>query len=443
MFGFSSYAQDLINFAQRLCYSKKKLCLSGRLKERCDLRMHTPDIMIYKGEKETKYQLYIEDYVMSYLKNYGKMKRQGQIFFYGLREQEKRTYYIYGAASERQLVFFRKYALLEEILYRGREDMPVFAVQEGNGEYELSGYHIFYQSNEEMQGYMIEQRKALEQEEKSGQEQRDKLDLAIARKKQAKKELRNGSDRKSNKTERSEHTVHMETERTAAKQRSWLMAIQLSAVFILLTAIIINSTNSYGKLKELGQAAVEVFFTMENQDAVRENARQTGKGISESENAVSEMENVSGTTDADDSNAVVRDGGILYLTDFEEELALENGQDTESKETDAIGNDAESNTNTDDGTDSQNNMDKASDADGTNNGDSETDDTQTVDVIEEASAQAYGRTFAEYYQIEKGDTLYKISQKLYGDITRVEEICELNQISDPDNIKYGQKILLP
>ena len=33
-------------------------------------KMTAADIVVHKGEKEEKYQLYVEDYVMSYLKNY-------------------------------------------------------------------------------------------------------------------------------------------------------------------------------------------------------------------------------------------------------------------------------------------------------------------------------------------------------------------------------------
>lgn len=386
--------------------------------------MQTPDIMIYKGAKEEKYRLYIEDYVVSYLKNYGKEKKQGQIFFYGLRESGKRTFYIYGAASEKQLAFFRKYALLEEILYRYQDDMPMFAIREGNGEYELSGYHIFYQSNEEMQSYMVEQRKAMEQEEKE-QAGQSKLDLAIAKKKQT------GSAK----------TVHMETERAAARQRSGLMAVQLSAVFILLIAIVINSTNSYGKLQELGQAATEVFFAMENQDAVRESAGQEQEDKSDQE-IISNQENEKKIQDMDQSEVVHRDGATLYLTEFGEELALENRQDAaaeEVDEADAPWTDAEE----DDISQGDGDKNDALQNDADEKDDLQDSANKEPDVIEEASAQAYGRTFAEYYQIEKGDTLYKISQKLYGDTSKVEDICELNQISDPDNIKYGQKILLP
>lgn len=47
------------------------------------------------------------------------------------------------------------------------------------------------------------------------------------------------------------------------------------------------------------------------------------------------------------------------------------------------------------------------------------------------------------YIIKKGDTLSDISFKNYGTGTRVSEICNLNCIENPDDIKIGQKIILP
>ena len=57
--------------------------------------------------------------------------------------------------------------------------------------------------------------------------------------------------------------------------------------------------------------------------------------------------------------------------------------------------------------------------------------------------QALSRNVTRYYEIEKGDTLYTISREIYGDLSKVQQICELNHIEDPDNISYGQKIILP
>ena len=47
------------------------------------------------------------------------------------------------------------------------------------------------------------------------------------------------------------------------------------------------------------------------------------------------------------------------------------------------------------------------------------------------------------YTIKRGDTLIGICMARYGSDERVAEICRLNGITNPDDIKVGQKILLP
>ena len=47
------------------------------------------------------------------------------------------------------------------------------------------------------------------------------------------------------------------------------------------------------------------------------------------------------------------------------------------------------------------------------------------------------------YEVGKGETLYGICWKTYGNLNFLEEICTLNQLSDVDRILAGQKLLLP
>lgn len=47
------------------------------------------------------------------------------------------------------------------------------------------------------------------------------------------------------------------------------------------------------------------------------------------------------------------------------------------------------------------------------------------------------------YTVQRGDTLLSISRERYGTMKRVKEICDLNQITNPDSIQIGQTILLP
>ena len=47
------------------------------------------------------------------------------------------------------------------------------------------------------------------------------------------------------------------------------------------------------------------------------------------------------------------------------------------------------------------------------------------------------------YVVSKGDTLYGICISFYGDAELLEEVCRINRIEDKNNILCGQKILLP
>lgn len=48
-----------------------------------------------------------------------------------------------------------------------------------------------------------------------------------------------------------------------------------------------------------------------------------------------------------------------------------------------------------------------------------------------------------YHTVVKGDTLWAIAQKYYGNGSRYPEIAKANNISNPDVISVGQKLLIP
>ncbi len=378
--------------------------------------MEISDIVIHKGEKDKKYQLYVEDYVMSYLKKYGKAQRNRRIFFFGTKDSDGKKYHLYGAGLQRQISYFEQMEYLGEISCRFEMDMPIFFVQERNRNYELSGYFIFYQTNEAMQNYMIEQRK---EQDREGIPQQPKNPEEESRqtKRALKTEQRIQNIKKQRQTEREEEkegsAVPDKSEKPKMQMRNlWqnkksvLLAVQLTAVFIILAAIIINATNSYDKLEDLNQAAVEVFFAMENEDAAEDNRIDSLAATDNITEDAVEIENNSFVEEAqgtvaediteDITEEVLPEGKTLYLADLEEQIKEEEVKEEQGKE-----------------------------------------EAKEEEVNEEIKQSD------KYYQIKKGDTLYTISQKEYGNTLRVREICELNQIEDPDNIKYGQKILLP
>ncbi len=51
----------------------------------------------------------------------------------------------------------------------------------------------------------------------------------------------------------------------------------------------------------------------------------------------------------------------------------------------------------------------------------------------------------QYHEVEKGDTLWKIAEKYYGDGNLYKDIFEANKdiLKDPNMIKIGQKLRIP
>ncbi len=51
----------------------------------------------------------------------------------------------------------------------------------------------------------------------------------------------------------------------------------------------------------------------------------------------------------------------------------------------------------------------------------------------------------QYHEVKKGDTLWKIAEKYYGDGSLYKTIFEANKdiLKNPDMIKLGQKLHVP
>ena len=47
------------------------------------------------------------------------------------------------------------------------------------------------------------------------------------------------------------------------------------------------------------------------------------------------------------------------------------------------------------------------------------------------------------YTVQSGDSLALICRRFYGNLDKMDEICELNSISNPNRLTPGQKIILP
>lgn len=387
--------------------------------------MRQSSIIIHKGGKEDKYEIYVEDYVLSYLKEETGTLELSEYYFYGFKEKYGRKYTIYGAGRDKHIAVFDKYSLLEEIGCRLTQAGPVFWVREGTDTYEIKGYEIFYQDNKEMQTYLIDWKSRNKERRRNGETDRVRGTTLDERRKE---------QRIPQKT-----TSYYETPADRMTQSHTpysAISVQLGVILIVLVAIVINSTNSYDKMQQLNQSASEVFFAMENQEA--ENAEKTGGS---KDDIVVERDQSQGED-------------VLKLAAIEnEEQASDAGEisDEETPQADEGETTAPQGNHEDDEEpeESEEPLQHASGEEneaqpGENEGDSEQAETgEDASEGKEEEVEALSRNVARYYKVERGDTLYTISQKIYGDTTHVQRICELNQITDPDRIRYGQKIILP
>lgn len=337
------------------------------------------------------YAIYIEDYVLSYLKREVDSLELSEIFFYGKRQSGGKKLFVYGAGREKEIAAFAKYELLDELVCRLTQAGPVFMVRQENGEYKVSGFQTFYENNEAMQNYLIEWTSG-EGGQRAGRELNWKRNEPAAARETA--------------------AAQAPFEAEGKKRAGSAMSVQLCLILVVLAAIVISSTNSYEKMERLNQSAREVFFAIENQEAGQEE-------ISEDVPADDKEQREKRT-----EILVERDTGIdetLVEDTARAETVDQAGEDTTVLEAPAQTDESQG-----EAGEKEENASKEDSA-----------------VQEDSSEEALSRNITRYYEVERGDTLYTISQKIYGDASRVGKICELNEISNPDKIREGQKIILP
>lgn len=359
-------------------------------------------------EGKKKYSIYVEDYVLSYLRREADSLELSEIYFYGSRQDNGRKIFVYGAGRDKGIEVFAKYEPLSELVCRLTQAGPVFMVRESNGECNVNGFQIFYENNEAMQSYLLEWTGSAD------------------RKKDTEKEI----------VQEAGLPILISPEGKPKKEVHGAISVQLCLILMLLTAIVITSTDSYDKMKQLNQSAKEVFFAIENQEAEDnsgnfENAEKQDEIVVErNESADREREREIG-----DAGAMTDIGSVSLeeTMDTEENAQEEDFIKTENNPEEGILKSVQDEL-------SEEAKDQKQDMR------SEEEEDQDSPGTEKESAEgeeALSRSVTRYYEVEEGDTLYTISRKIYGDFSRVEKICEVNQITDPDKIRSGQRIILP
>ena len=230
------------------------------------------------------------------------------------------------------------------------------------------GYYIFYERNEAMQRYMVETGDGESIEVK--EEFEDRATRSFRTLVQEKKDL--------------------------SGQKRVMTFLYTASTFLVMVVLVIGFTliNNYEKMEGLEMALTEISQSLESQEGQAE--LSTADGEQELAKAV-ELENAKAQ---------------------EDRTAEEEEQEKPEAEEEAGQEEPEAEPQT------------------------EEPEDQEQESAEEAISQNVV-SIPESYTVQKGDTLLKISRKIYGQDNKIDDICSLNGIEDINHILVGQKLLLP
>ena len=387
------------------------------------------------GEPEENRKIYIEDYVITYLKRFAKeeplgsriavllgdSERMGGIPYLFIRSAValKELEYSEGGIPFTDEVWAEVYSAVKEYfpaqdilgwflsvpgypmeldpgLARihvncfGGVDKVLLAAEPTDGDEDFfayengrltrqKGYYIFYEKNEAMQRFMIDTGDGESIDEKEQFEDRAiKSFRAIV---QEKKDI--------------------------SGQKRVMTFLYTASTFLVMVVLVIGITliNNYEKMEGLEMALSDISRTLESQEA---------------EEALAETENM----DAEPTAAEPAAAEEQPAEEAEQEAAEKPEQEAAGEtEREAAG--------------------ESEQGSGEESGQEEPKAAEQEEPPQEAQEAAAEDTIPETYTVQKGDTLLGISRRIYGRDDQIDAICSLNGIDDSDRILAGQKLLLP
>jgi LysM repeat protein len=390
--------------------------------------MELPKNVTQVGECDRNCRIYVEDYVMSYLKQCNKEAQDGPIAaaLYGVRRQEADLVclFFYGACrlsllkrAGRQLAqtqlqeievlrqqHFSEYEFLGYRILDGEMVEGFYVYEQGISRY-INGYAQFYEKNDSMLNFMLEERQEAKPEEFHPEKYR------VAEK-----------NRGTEKNRRTEKRRTAEKNRDAEKSIGgksghavFPKQVAAAALVICCAAGIVfrGGSQAGGALKETAARIMEELQKQQLPDAMSASASGVVVGTIVTEDKLTEAiqkENSQPDKETQDAETAIETEETEAQT---EDQAAQQEEDVTQEQKEQTGETAEA----------------------------EGQAVQTSSGQDKVQTQETDQPVT--YTIRKGDTLTGICMARYGSDQKVSEICALNDITNPNDIKTGQKILLP
>ena len=411
-----------------------------------ELKLDLPKNVRQIGEPEENRKIYIEDYVVTYLKRFakeealssrmaillGSSERMGGIPYLFIKSAValKELEYSEGGIPFTDEVWAQVYSTIKEyfpmqdilgwflsvpgypmeldpglakihVNYFGGVDKVLLVAEPTDGDEDFfayengrltrqKGYYIFYTRNEEMQRYMIDTGDG-----ESIDEQEHFEDRAI----------------------KSFRTIVQEKKEISGQKRV-MTFLYTASTFLVMVVLVIGITliNNYEKMEGLEVTLSNISRTLESREDTE---------IAYAENATVQEEAEAEETVSPDTAEQPQEAGEQTEQPQEageqtEQPQAETGQTGQAQEEAAEQPQPEQPEQT--------------------QPEAEQPQAEEAQETQEAASQS---AVPETYVVQQGDTLLKISRKIYGGDDQIDAICSLNGIDDSDHILVGQKLLLP
>lgn len=422
--------------------------------------MELPKNTTQIGEMNKEHRIYIEDYVISYIKQLLKKRenKKTAVALYGrkTRGEEGTYYFLYGAMEVESILQFTKHlsaAQMQEMerararyfgdlslcgycLLEGEELPEKIMILEQEICISVEGYARFYEKNDRMLEVLLNETPERETEDFSGK----KYDRVRNR--------REGSldttDGESGVMQKGKKEIREEKKPTGYR-------MVRAASCILFAGAILGVTGHFAQKNgiEIEDKLIQAFSIFDGNTKAETEAskeeRVQEKSSEENTREKAGVTNAGAIVTEDDLEQVLLEENRAFITDNTEEDNQSNQEDTGE----TVG--TEQSLAEKEDTQVQEVLAQPENEEGTESGEEAktvpTENTEAAtsgtEIEQPAVEEQEKKAEPEYYEIQKGDTLISISMWRYGSMDHVSRICEVNSIKNPDNIQIGQKILLP
>ncbi len=388
--------------------------------------MELPKNITQIGEVNKDCKIYVEDYVISYMKqmNHSAQDKEMTVALYGRRHIEEGVsyYFLYGACkteslqrevrhlSQAQLQEIEKlrkkyFAELEFVGYRilnGDMIEGLHICEQSICRY-IGGYARFYEKNDAMLAYMLEVR------EQAEPEQVDQTRYEEVKKRQEERRDAAGVA-------------------NAGQPVEWLKRSAPAAVN--LQKMRLAAVGGFALLCLLGIGTFR-----ENELAVNEQAANTDVAANAAvETSVTKKETLK-MEDKLEQALLAENQSLETEADSRQpgtEASSETVQESEASQESETVQESQAASASEEAIESEVNKEKKPEV-----------ESSVEEQSEEATQTSQKGNGAVAYIIQPGDTLIGICLRQYGSDVRLTDVCLMNNISDPDDIKEGQIILLP